>query len=199
MITHNDMDSFSILNTILYLCENNQPKKINAILNNIPNIKTEEISLYMFKAIETNNNTIFNILLDYSKKTNKNIINRQNNKGETLLYKAVFKNNKHIVEKLLKEDGININIKTYDKGYSPLLPAIYFKYNEILKLLLQNSNIDINIQDNNNHTPIMLACWVNNKRAIKLLANRDDLKVDKILLNFTLFKQIIKNKINKRK
>lgn len=199
MSFNSDINRFDLLNTILYLCENNQPKKISTVLDTITNIKTEELSLYMFKAIEMNNSTIFDILLNYSKKNNKCIINKQNSKGETLLYKAVFNNNLHIVKRLLNENDIDVNIKTYDKGFTPLLLAIYFRYHKILKLLLGQDNIDVNIRDVNNHTPIILACWSNNKTAIKLLTKRNDLIIDKILLNFTLIKQIIKNKLSKRK
>ncbi|CAK9815695.1 BRCA1-associated RING domain protein 1 [Anthophora plagiata] len=96
----------------------------------------------------------------------KKNINKQNDKGETLLHRICLKNQVDYVKALLAA-GANPNTKDHS-GWTPLQEVVNFGYTVICQVLLEN-NASPNIPGAGNRTPLHDAAMNNNLLEAKLL------------------------------
>ncbi len=92
--------------------------------------------------------------------------NIQYETGRTPLVYAVLKNNKQLVDLLLRQ-GANPNIAGKD-GITPLMYAVLKSKEELADLLLQHG-ANLNITDKDGVTPLMYAVLKNNKQLVDFL------------------------------
>jgi ankyrin repeat protein len=77
----------------------------------------------------------------------------------------------HIVELLLKVDGININFRG---GALPLFLAAKGGHSAVVELLLAANDVDPNVGDRHSTTPLCLACQKGHVSVVRQLLARDD-------------------------
>ena len=77
----------------------------------------------------------------------------------------------HIVELLLKVDGININFRG---GVLPLFLAAKGGHSAIVELLLAADDVDPNVGDRHSTPPLCLACQKGHVSVVRQLLARDD-------------------------
>jgi ankyrin repeat protein len=109
---------------------------------------------------------------------NVNIINGN---GMTLLMTACILQNIEEVRRLLKIDGIQVNLQTTNPAgekNTALIYACIYDNVEIVRLLLQHPYIDVNQGNEFNNTPLMFACNHNHLEIVTLLMSKTDIDVN---------------------
>jgi len=90
---------------------------------------------------------------------------------------AAEKGYKDIVNLLLKQPGININIKD-SQGFTALMCAAEQGHNKVIELLLEHPNINVNIQNNKGATALMLAIFNKHKEVVIQLLNHSTIDIN---------------------
>ena len=110
------------------------------------------------------------ILIYLFKNADRDIINKTNAKGETLLHMAMAIDNPNIIVDCMKF-GSDINALN-NKNESPIYNAIRAGlYNNVLSSI--NNNADLFLKNNEGETPLVVACFTENKQMgiVRLLVN----------------------------
>lgn len=154
---------------LLYCFKNNNYEQLKLLLKN--NIDLD--------VIDNENNTLFHYISKYNNKEifnlfnlNDNILNNQNNLGETCLHIAINNDNNDIITELLKTN-INLDITDYQYEFTAIN---YLIFNNKLKYLddINFEKININIQDYKGRTYLHYLIIYNKTFYInKLLENKN--------------------------
>lgn len=155
------------------------------ILQNHPQIKLNAcdklgISIFM-KAIAQKNTSVIDKILTYlttlEQSAQKNIINKRNNKQDSILYLLVeFKYDRYYIQKLFefKDENHNplLNVNVLNMYHNtPLHAAIYTDNNEVTQLLVDNkANLDL--LNKRGLSPLHIATLNNNSNVVKLLLEK---------------------------
>ena len=95
----------------------------------------------------------------------------------SFLHNFVKNNQINELEKELKKNNINLNIK--DKyNRTPLHYACSKGYIEIVKILIKDPRIEINVFDKYYYTPFHLACIYNHLNIVKILINNSKIEIN---------------------
>ena len=103
-------------------------------------------------------------------KNSKAIINLKDKNGRTALMLACMRNNKEIVELLIKS-GSNINEINNDGRTALIITIIHgyrHSYYEVIKLLIK-SGINVDTQDKYQNTALIQSIWSGHKEIVELL------------------------------
>nr|XP_014342061.1 PREDICTED: transient receptor potential cation channel subfamily A member 1 [Latimeria chalumnae] len=95
------------------------------------------------------------------------VLNVMDCNGNTPLHWATEKNQIESV-KMLLDRGANPNILN-SAVESPLHLAIKLSHNEMVEVLLSYHNTDVNLGGELENTPLILACWIDNHGAVRIL------------------------------
>ena len=90
---------------------------------------------------------------------------------------ACEENNISLVRELVSS-GVDVSWRRDNDGSSGLHIAALGNYGELLELLLAQTGVDVNIRNNDNITPLMLACGWDHENIVRRLSTVTD-----ILLN----------------
>lgn len=90
---------------------------------------------------------------------------------DTLLHIAIKLGHVDIIKYLI-DCSCDVNAQTRRKAAAPLHYATYPSVPAIILDVLLDNGANINVKDDDNATPFMWACYLNNTRAIKTLINR---------------------------
>ena len=156
---------------------------INKILNMLPDFdfKDEEGNTILHQAVLENNIEMVVLLLEKMKNSNKNIIDIQNNQGDTAFHLAV-KNNYNEIAQILDKAGADKTIindngefvqdaTTEGNGNTILhLAAKNNDINEVMSILKKVKNYGIiDLQNNDGDTAFHLAVKNNNHKVANIL------------------------------
>lgn len=155
------------------------------ILQNHPLIKLSAcdklgISIFM-KAIAKKNTSVIDKILTYlttlEQSAQKNIINKRNNKQDSILYLLVeFKYDRYYIQKLFefKDENHNplLNVNVLNMYHNtPLHMAIYTDNNEVTKLLVDNK-AHLDLLNKRGLSPVHIATLKNNFNIVQLLLQK---------------------------
>jgi ankyrin repeat protein len=90
---------------------------------------------------------------------------------DTLLHTAIKLGHVDIVKHLIT-CGCDVNAQTRRKKAAPLHYAAYPSVPAVILEVLLDNGANIEVKDDDNATPFMWACYLNNTRAIKILTHR---------------------------
>ena len=110
------------------------------------NLKDSQNKTFLSYAIERNNSSIINLIIDSPLLD----LTYKNKDGNTYIHLSVIYNNISLTKSLIKK-GINLNVKN-NKGNTCLHLAYLYNNNEIIRLLIENG-ADQNIKNYDNKTP----------------------------------------------
>lgn len=152
------------LNIILY----------SLIKNNYDILKLINTTNFLYDITDNNNNTIYHYIAKYSSlenaklfKIDNNIINNQNNYGESCLHVAINFNNNDIIKWILNNSNINLNIKDYKYE----LTAIHYAIINNKTHLFDLKKIDLNVQDFKGRTYIHYLIMNNELSILNKISN----------------------------
>lgn len=91
---------------------------------------------------------------------------------DTLLHTSIKLGHVDIVKYLI-ECGCDVNAQTRRNKATPLHYATYPSVPAVILDLLIDHGAKLDVKDDDNATPFMWACYLNNTRAIKILINRE--------------------------
>ncbi|RPB08124.1 ankyrin, partial [Morchella conica CCBAS932] len=105
------------------------------------------------------------------------IINHQNQTGDTALSLAAERGHANIVGIVLSSDtDISPNLPN-KSGHTPLITAIYLKHYDVLRTLIGSDKVDVNYLYEEGTVLTWAAKW-DAHQAVELLLTRTDLRVD---------------------
>ena len=155
-----DKISWKSIVDVLIVSDQGHLKIIDLLLGNNKLIVDEEFEYNgettwpLFVACEKGNIHMFKLLVKHMKNFSASI-NKQNNKGTTLLWISVCNGHIDIVMDLLNY-GADPNIANL-KGDSPLIPCCQKGYINLVDILLEYG-ADLNVYNNNRDNPILICC-----------------------------------------
>ena len=197
--------TFEFDKKIAYYIENKNLDYIEHFIEEDPSIlirplthNTEGNTVY-HEALKHNSE---HILLYLFKNANRNIINRTNANGETLLHKAMAIDNPNIIVECMKF-GSDINALNYDNE-SPIYYAIRAGlFNNVLSCI--NNNADLYLKNKDGETPLVVSCFTEKRQVaiVRLLVNNgsninNKTKEKKTILQTILEKERIREQEEKR-
>ena len=94
-----------------------------------------------------------------------------------LYLQACEENNNSLVRELLSS-GADVNWRRDANGWSGLHFAARYNYGELLELLLAQTGVDVNIRDNDNETPLMVACSWGRENIVRRLSQVTDIQLN---------------------
>ena len=92
--------------------------------------------------------------------------------GHTALSLAAMKGQEVVVQYLIKQDGVQIDLKV-DRGRTPLLWAAMRGHEAIIRLLIERDGVQINSKDDEGRTPLSSAAEIGQEAIVKLLIEQD--------------------------
>jgi ankyrin repeat protein len=146
-------------------------------------IKNKKKLSQCIQSIKIHNHTPLIISTDYNVDSlykilskNPSLINKKDNKSETLLSYSIKRNKIDNFNLILTSPNLDLNYQNKE-GNSYLHIAILFEREEMIKTLIKKG-ININIQNNEGNTPLHIAYNVGNKNIIdELIKNNIDLRI----------------------
>jgi ankyrin repeat protein len=146
-------------------------------------VKNKKKLSQCIQSIKTHNHTPFIINTDYKNDSlykilskNPSLINKKDNKNETLLSYSIKRNNIDNFNLILTSPNLDLNYQNKE-GNSYLHIAILFEREEMIKTLIKKG-ININMKNNEGNTPLHIAYNVGNKNIInELIRNNIDLRI----------------------
>lgn len=174
VITHNEKVSWNILLKIITKLNEEHYKIIEYLINNNqldPNEimqKEDQIIWPLFCACERGILELYNLLINH---TDPNSLNKQNEKGTTVLWIASCNKHVDIVFDLLNK-GADPNICNF-KGDSPLIATIQKGAKVIVELLLEY-NADMKLNNVNRDNCILIACRNGQSEILDVLLSKTD-------------------------
>ena len=146
-------------------------------------VKNKKKLSQCIQSIKTHNHTPFIINTDYKTDSlykilskNPSLINKKDNKNETLLSYSIKRNNIDNFNLILTSPNLDLNYQNKE-GNSYLHIAILFEREEMIKTLIEKG-ININMKNNEGNTPLHIAYKVGNKNIInELIRNNIDLRI----------------------
>ncbi len=146
-------------------------------------VKNKKKLSQCIQSIKTHNHTPFIINTDYKTDSlykilskNPSLINKKDNKNETLLSYSIKRNNIDNFNLILTSPNLDLNYQNKE-GNSYLHIAILFEREEMIKTLIKKG-ININMKNNEGNTPLHIAYKVGNKNIInELIRNNIDLRI----------------------
>ena len=146
-------------------------------------VKNKKKLSQCIQSIKTHNHTPFIINTDYKTDSlykilskNPSLINKKDNKNETLLSYSIKRNNIDNFNLILTSPNLDLNYQNKE-GNSYLHIAILFEREEMIKTLIKKG-ININMKNNEGNTPLHIAYNVGNKNIInELIRNNIDLRI----------------------
>ena len=146
-------------------------------------VKNKKKLSQCIQSIKTHNHTPFIINTDYKTDSlykilskNPSLINKKDNKNETLLSYSIKRNNIDNFNLILTSPNLDLNYQNKE-GNSYLHIAILFEREEMIKTLIEKG-ININMKNNEGNTPLHIAYNVGNKNIInELIRNNIDLRI----------------------
>ncbi|CAM1503164.1 Fc.00g079400.m01.CDS01 [Cosmosporella sp. VM-42] len=100
--------------------------------------------------------------------------NEQDEKGRTLLFQAVERNNLHAVRRLLSHPNIDVNLAD-GFGRTPLYYAIDCGSFGAAQLLLSSADIDMGVSNHRGDTPLLRSVTCQDARFMRLLLTSPDI------------------------
>ena len=146
-------------------------------------VKNKKKLSQCIQSIKTHNHTPFILNTDYKTDSlykilskNPSLINKKDNKNETLLSYSIKRNNIDNFNLILTSPNLDLNYQNKE-GNSYLHIAILFEREEMIKTLIKKG-ININMKNNEGNTPLHIAYKVGNKNIInELIRNNIDLRI----------------------
>ena len=102
--------------------------------------------------------------------------NKQNDQGETMLMKSIFRKHTNVALALLEDDNIKVNLVT-NKGETALHRASEKGMLEVVMELI-TKGADVNVQDEYGFTALIVACANKHADVALALLERKDIEVD---------------------
>eukprot|EP01095_Lingulamoeba_sp_RSL-Kostka_P011481 TRINITY_DN436_c0_g1_i1.p1 TRINITY_DN436_c0_g1~~TRINITY_DN436_c0_g1_i1.p1 ORF type:complete len:198 (-),score=54.77 TRINITY_DN436_c0_g1_i1:89-682(-) len=92
----------------------------------------------------------------------------------TLLHEVVNGDKKHLFQRLIKNEYINVNCQS-GLGYGPIHRSVRTEKHHFTRMFVEHKNIDINLQDNFDRTPIFEAVENGCEECIRILIEHPDI------------------------